>query len=176
MSRSFFYKAALVLALVSLIPLVIFLSRRESPPEKISVRLHQKQTVENFTLNSTGQTRWVLKAPVAVFREKDLIELTSPVLTVFRTPPVTVRAGEALFDRKRGILTLRDVYLETGQLRAFSPGGTYLIDKEIFKSSSGCRVVAGSSTTEGKNCTLLIPEREVIITQQVKTVISGEGK
>ncbi|WP_456342723.1 LPS export ABC transporter periplasmic protein LptC [Thermovibrio sp.] len=176
MSRSFFYKAALILALSSLIPFIIFLSRRENPPEKISVKLHQKQTVENFVLTSSGKSRWILKSPLAVFREKELIELDSPVLTVSGSPPIVVRARKALFDRKRGELELEGVEMETGELSAASPQGVYFVERELFKTDKGCLVKSGSATTTGKECTLKLDKRKVIITQQVKTVITGEGK
>ncbi len=176
MSRNFFYRAALLLSLLSLIPLMVFLSRRETPPEKISVKFHQRQTVENFILNSSGSRRWVLKSPLAVFKEKDLIELKFPVLTLFTSPPVIVKAKRALFNRKENRLELEEVELESGQLFASSPRGTYLIEKELFETSSGCLVKTPSFTTSGKVCTLNLEEGEVIITQQVKTVVTGEGK
>ena len=174
MNRSFFYKVALILVVLSLVPLVIFLSRREGPPKKISVKVHQRQTVENFVLNSTGEEKWVLKSPLAVFKEKNLIELQSPVLKVFRDPPIVIEAERALFNRAKGELRVVKVKLKSGQLFGTSQEGTYFVDRELFTTNSGCLIKVRSSTTTGKNCTLKFKEREVIISQNVRTLIDGE--
>ena len=173
MDRGLFYKVAFLLALASLVPLIIFLSRRESPPEKISVKLHNKQTVENFTLSSTGKERWVLRAPVAVFEDKNRIKLKKPVLTVYTRPPVVIEAEEALFDRSRSELYLKGVHLTSENIEALAPVGTYFMKRELFKGSKGCtfNLKTSKSTTTGKLCRILVDKREVIISKGVKTQV-----
>lgn len=173
MDRSLLYKLAFFLALASLVPLVIFLSRRESPPEKVSVKLHNKQTVENFTLSSAGKEKWVLRAPIAVFEDRDKIKLEKPVLTVSSHPPAVIEAEEALFDRKSSRLYLKGVRLTSRNIKAFSPRGTYLLKRELFKGTDGCSFTlqSSNSTTTGKECEILVKERKVIISQGVKTQV-----
>jgi len=171
MGRGLFYKIAFVLALASFVPLVLFLSRRESPPEKVPVPSHKKQTVENFTLSSTGKERWVLRAPVAIFEDRNRIRLKRPVLTVYTRPPVVIKAEEALFDKGRSELYLKKAHLTSENIEAFSPLGTYYVKRELFTGREGCtfNLKTSKSTTTGGVCRILVDRREVIISKNVKT-------
>jgi len=173
MDRSLFYKVAFLLAVASLVPLVIFLSRRESPPEKISVKVHDKQTVENFTLTSSGERRWLLRAPVAIFEDRERIRLKEPVLEVEAEPPVLIRAKEALFNKAKGVLYLKGVELTSGNLEAGAPSGVYYVKRELFDTKAGCtfRLKDTNSNTTGNHCQIFVKEREVIITNHVRTEV-----
>ena len=175
--RGLFYKVAFLLALFSLVPLVIFLARKESPPEKLSVKVRQKQTVENFSLKSTGKPPvWTLSSPIAVFKDKERIELKEPSLIVYLEPPVKITASKALFDRSKGELYLYQVRLTSKELEASSPYGVYLVDKALFKTSSGCRVLSKGSRTSGKVCSLYLRSKEFVLEGSVRTTISGVAR
>jgi len=176
MDRNFFYKVALLLLAFSLVPLVIFLSRKENPPEKVAVKVHKKQTVENFTLTSLGKRRWILTAPVAVFEGPQLVRLQNPVLRAEGSPPVEIRAKEALLDRSRGVVRLKEVLFKSADLSSCSPEGTYYLQKELFLTEKGCTFYFGESETEGRRCSILPAEGKVIITDSVKTLFRGALK
>ncbi|WP_457678597.1 LPS export ABC transporter periplasmic protein LptC [Thermovibrio sp.] len=176
MFRSFLYKLAVVLAVLSLVPLLIFFSRKESPPEKVKVKLHNRQTVENFTLESTGKEKWLLSSPLALFKGKDVIELKSPVLTLISPKRAVVRANEAVYYRGKGLLKLKGVSLNLENLKAFSVSGTYFLKKELFKGKGGCEVLTENSETTGNLCTLYLKSEEVIISDRIKSVIRSERR
>jgi lipopolysaccharide export system protein LptC len=175
--RRLFYRIAFLLALFSLVPLIVFLARRESPPEKLSVKVRQKQTVENFSLKSTGKSPvWTLNSPLAVFKDKERIELEKPSLTLYLSPPVEITASKALFDREKRELYLHQVHLVSEEVDAYSPSGVYFLNKALFKTDSGCKIISGASRTSGKVCTLYLKSRKFVVEGSVKTTISEVEK
>ncbi|WP_456456116.1 LPS export ABC transporter periplasmic protein LptC [Thermovibrio sp.] len=171
MNRSFFYRLALALLLVSILPFIFFLVRRETPPENLKVKTHKEQTIENFTLNSTGKNRWILKSPKAVFRGNNLVELKKPVFETLNAPKIEITAKEALLNREKGFLFLKSVNLVSNGLKAFSPEGIYFIETGVFKTDKGCELKTETSTTKGRKCIFYLKEGEVIIEGKVKSTI-----
>lgn len=175
--KSRLYKLALFLLIISFIPFLIFISKRETPPEKINVPQHKTQTVENFILKSSGKRRWQLTSPKANFLDKNTIQLKKPVLTVFLRSQVVIEADEAKLDRKKGKVYLKNVKLIGKNFKAFSPEGVYLLKRESFKTNKSCKVTYNSiNTSEGKVCTLDLKYQRAIISGGVKTVVREELK
>ena len=175
--RNKLYKLALLLVLLSFVPFLLFVSKRETPPEKIKVPQHKTQTVENFVLKSAGKNVWELESPSAVLVRKDLIKLTKPVLTVLSKERVVIKASEALFDREKQLVYLKQVSLKGKNFIAFSPEGIYDLKSQTFKTEVGCKAVYNSvNTLEGKKCVLNLKSRVTIISNRVKTVIREDSK
>jgi len=172
-----FYKVSLFLAVISFLPFLVFISRRENPPPKVKVPKHKKQTVEEFTLRSTGKNRWVLRAPKATFPEKDVVILEKPVLTLFRDGNFTIIAEWAKLLKRENKVLLKRAVLEGRNFRGFSPKGIYYFDGEVFKTNSNCTVVYnGVNSMKGKNCTVDVKRQKVIISKGVRTVIKEVRK
>ena len=175
--KSKLYKLALFLLIVSFFPFLIFISKKETPPEKINVPQHKTQTVENFILKSSGKNRWQLKSPQAKFLDKNTVELKRPVLVVFLKSKITIKAEEAKFNKNLGLIHLKSVELIGPDFWAFSPEGIYDLNKEIFKTESKCKVIYNRiNMSEGNACTLDLKYRRAIIYGRVKTVIREELK
>ncbi len=175
--RSKLYRLALFLLIVSFIPFLIFISKKETPPEKINVPQHKTQTVENFILKSSGKNRWQLKSPQAKFLDKNIIELKKTILVVFLKSRITIKAEEATFNRNLGQIRLKSVELIGPNFRASSPEGIYDLNKEIFKTESKCKIIYNKiNISEGNTCTLDLKYRRAIIYGRVKTVIREELK
>jgi hypothetical protein len=172
--RELLYKVALLLALSSFLPLALFLIRRESPPQGISVKLEQKQTVEHFSLESVGgAVGWHLSAPRATFADRWHLELIKPFLVVNLKPTIKVLASRAVFDRRKGELYLYDVTLVSRELKASSPYGTYHLSKALFETDSSCRIISNGSETVGNSCYFFLKEKRFIVKGNVKTTLSG---
>jgi hypothetical protein len=172
--RSKLYRAAVFLAIVSLLPLLIFLSRRESPPSKVEVKVHQKQTIENFVLRASDRYDWELKSPEAQAVDKNTLLLKEPVLTLYLKESIVIRAKEALYDRARREIELLSPQLLTGNYTAFSPKGIYWIEEKLFVSNSPCKFVSRwQEETVGRNCTVNFVKGTVIIKGGVKTTLTG---
>ena len=170
--RSKFYKIAVLLAIISFIPLFIFVSRRENPPDKVNVPRHKTQTVENFRLKASGKEKWELVSPKAQFVDKNIVNLENPVLTVYLKNRVTVKAREARLDRSKGTVYLKDVKLVGTDFEAFSRKGIYYLRREVFKTNSGCKAIYnGVNSSKGRVCTIDLKSRKVIIRGRVKTVV-----
>ena len=172
-----FYKLALILAVVSFLPFLIFVSRREAPPEKVKVPQHKTQTVENFKLKATGENKWELSAPKATFIGKNVIKLILPVLTVYLQNEIIIKSSSAVLYRDRGIVYLDNVTLVGRNFRASSKKGTYNLKRQLFETDEGCRAVYNNvNSLEGEICKIDVREDKVIILKHVKTVIREVSK
>ena len=170
--RSKFYKLSLVLLIISFLPFLIFLLRRENPPAQIEVPHHKTQTIENFELKASGRNRWKLKSPKATFIGKEIIKLKHPVLTIYVNGNMLIYAESAKLDKKRNKLILKKVYITGKNFNAFSKKGIYSLKKQIFETNSGCKAVYNNvNFSEGNACKIYLKSREIIITNGVKTVI-----
>ena len=168
------YRVAVFLALVSLLPLLIFLARRETPPTKVEVKVHQKQTIENFVLRASDRYDWELKSPEAQAVDKNNLLLKEPVLTLYLKEPVVIKAEEAVYNRAKGEISLVKPELLTGNYTASSPEGVYLIKKKLFLSNSPCRFVSRyQGETVGRSCTVNLVSGTVIIRGKVRTTLNG---
>ncbi|ADU97117.1 protein of unknown function DUF1239 [Thermovibrio ammonificans HB-1] len=171
------YRLAVLLAFLSLLPLVLFLSRREEPPLKVKVKVHQRQTIENFTLESTGKRVWTLSAPEAQMVDKDKIYLKEPVLTVYLKEPVKIYADSAVYFRDKGIVDLISPRLVTANYTAYTGRGVYNLKTATFKSLTTCTATApGKGSTVGASCTVKVDKGVVIIKGKVKSVLYGALK
>ena len=175
--RSRLYRLALLFLIISFVPFLIFISRKETPPEKVNIPQHKSQTIENFILKSSGKNRWQLTSPKAKFLDKSIIELEKPVLTVFLKSRITIEADEAKLDRKKGLIYLDNVKLIGSSFKASSPQGIYILKRELFKTNRNCKVTYNIvNTSEGKICTLDLKYQRAIISGGVKTVVREELK
>ena len=175
--RNRLYRLALLFLITSFIPFLIFISRKETPPEKINIPQHKTQTIENFILKSSGKSRWQLTSPKAKFLDKSVIELEKPVLTVFLKSKITIEADKAKLDRKKGLIYLDNVKLVGSNFKALSPQGIYILKRELFKTNKTCGVTYNSiNTSKGKICTLDLKYQRAIISGGVKTVVREELK
>ncbi len=175
--RSKLYKLALFLLIISFIPFLIFLSKREAPPAKVNVPQHKTQTVENFVLKSSGKNRWQLRSPKANFINENLIELVNPVLTIFLKNQIVIKADEAKLNRKEGLVYLKNVTLTGPDFVAFSPEGIYILRKQMFKTDKRCKITYNRiNTSEGNTCILDLKYQRAIISDSVKTVVREDLK
>ena len=175
--RSKFYKLAIFLLVISFFPFLIFISKRETPPEKVNIPQHKTQTVEKFILKSTGKNRWQLVSPKAKFVGKNVIDLDKPVLTLFQKTEITIEAEKARFFRDRGYIYLKQVKLKGANFEAYSPEGVYSLKNQTFKTEKGCKVTYnGINSSEGKVCTLDLKYQRAIISGGIRTTIREELK
>ncbi len=172
MNRSFFYRLALILFLISTLPFVIFLINRETPPANLKIKAHKEQTIEKFSLRSTGENPWILKSSKAIFKANDIIELKEAVFETLTPPKIRIMAREALFNKGKGLLLLKFVHLYSNKTEAFSPEGTFFTEKGIFKTDKGCKLKSETSITTGQRCILFVKDGKVIIEGRVKSTIS----
>lgn len=170
--RNKLYKIAIFLTVISFIPFLIFLSKRESPPEKVNIPRHKTQTIENFILKSEGENRWQLKAPQAFFLNENEIKLITPVLTVFTKNKIVIEAKEALYNKSRGIVYLKGITLKGKDFVLTSPEGKYNLKLQKFVTDAGCKAVYNDvNTLQGENCVVNLRSKTTIISNHVKTVI-----
>jgi hypothetical protein len=170
--KSKFYKLSLILAVVSFVPFLIFISRRENPPPKVKIPQHRKQTVEKFILKSTGKNRWILRAPKATFPEKNVVILEKPVLTIFKNGNFTIVANWAKLFKEKNKVFLKNATLKGKNFTGFSPEGVYYFNREIFKTNSTCKLIYnGVNSIKGRTCTVDVKRQRVIIFKGARTVI-----
>ncbi|TCK06649.1 LPS export ABC transporter periplasmic protein LptC [Phorcysia thermohydrogeniphila] len=172
------YKIAAFLAIVSILPFVIFMARRESPPEKFHVETHKKQLIKNFTLESKGEKRsWVLRAPEAVFEGNKEIILKFPELELLEKERVLIHAESAIYNQETEELFLENVSIESENLSGKTRTGTYSTSKGVFVTHDTCEVTLKNRfTVEGKECILDLKNKRVIIQSKVKSILREEGK
>ena len=170
--RDKLYRLALILAIISFLPFLVFISRREVPIEKVKVPAHKTQTVENFRLKAAGKNKWELSAPEATFVGKNIIKLKTPVLTVYLQNRIVIKSLNAVFYRDKGVVYLDNVTLLGKNFRADSKKGVYNLEKQLFETDKGCRVVYNDiNSLEGEVCKIDVKEDRVIILKHVRTVI-----
>ena len=167
------YKLAAFLAIVSVLPFIIFMARKESPPEKLHVETHKKQLIKDFVLESKGDKKsWILRAPKAVFRGNREIYLEHPELELLNEEKVTIRSELATYNQETGELFLENVSIEGENLSGKAGRGVYNTGKGIFVTNEGCEVTLKSRfTVKGKDCTLDLKNKKVIIQSKVKSVL-----
>jgi hypothetical protein len=171
MARSFLKRLALFLIAVSTLPFILFFARKESPPERIEVKSHRKQTIEDFSLKAEGGKKWELSAPRAIFETKSRVKLLNPVLKI-EEPPLKIFAREALYEKEGEKLFLKEVRIEGEEMELSAPDGVYLLREELFKGERGCTFKGkATGTTVGSRCILLIGEKKIIISDGVRTLI-----
>ena len=170
--RAKLYKIALFLVIISFLPFLIFISRKENPPEKVKIPHHKTQAIENFKLEATGKNRWELVAPEATFAGKEIINLRNPVLTLYLKDKLMIKATKAILYRDKGIVYLENVRLLGKNFEAVSNRGTYNLKEQIFETRSGCRATYNMvNTSEGKVCKIDLKEDRVTILNRVKTIV-----
>jgi len=166
------YKISLILIVITLLPLIFFLSRKEVPNQKIKIPKHKRQTVENFVLKSSGKNRWTLTANRAMFTNQNQVNLTKPILKINLKQPLTIKAERASYFRNRNLINLEKVTLMGKNFYASSPKGIYYLDKKVFKTDSYCKITFNKvNEIEGKGCLLNIEKEEITIFNSVKTTI-----
>ena len=158
--------------MIAIIPFVLFIARRESPPEKIKVESHRQQVIKQFRLESRDKIEWELTSPEAKFKGENTISLKNPLLlvkTASRT--VTIKAPYALFYRKQKRVKLKQVFLETDNLTAQSPCGIYDVNSGTFTTDCGCKIsLRKVNTITGKICILNLNERKITVSNGVKSI------
>ncbi|SMO69156.1 Lipopolysaccharide-assembly, LptC-related [Balnearium lithotrophicum] len=175
--RNKFFQIAVLLIFLSVLPLVVFLSRREAPPEKVKIPKHRKQTIEEFVLKSSGKNRWILRAPTATFLNKNTIKLIKPKLKVFLTEKVEIEADSAEFLRDKNRVILKNVRLKGKNFNAFSPSGTYFLKSGVFLSKSKCNANFNKvNNITGKGCKIEFKREKITIFSSVKTTIKEVKK
>ncbi len=175
--REKLYRLALTMAVISFLPFLVFVSRKEAPPEKIKVPQHKTQTVEKFKLEATGKNKWELIAPKATFVGKNIIKLNNPVLTIYLKNRVIIESSRAILHRDKGIVYLDNVTLFDENFKADSKGGIYDLRRQLFKTDKGCRAVYNNvNSSKGKICKIDVSEDKIVILKHVKTVIREVSK
>jgi len=171
------YKVATLLAVVSILPFIIFVARRELPPEKFHVETHKKQLIKDFVLESRGEKKsWILRAPEAVFEGKETIILKRPKLLLLEEEEVTISAKRATYHQEKGELLLENVRVDGKNIKGKADRGIYRTQEETFLADSRCTVVLkGKFSVEGKSCLLDFKNKRVIIRSEVKSAFR-EGK
>jgi hypothetical protein len=170
--RSKLLKIAIFLGIVSVLPSVVLITRKETPPEKISVKTNREQVIEDFTLRSSSNgKRWNLEAPKAILKENGKIYLSSPVLIIFGKQKTSILAKEALYDEREKKVFLKEVYIHGKNLKGRAKSGIYYVDEETFKTDSFCEFVFNSDKLiKGKGCEIDLKTEKVIILDSVKSV------
>ena len=172
------YKVAAFLAIISVLPFVIFMARRELPPEKFHVETHKKQLIKDFVLESKGEKRsWILRAPEAVFEGNREILLHFPELELLEGEKVLIRAELATYNQDTGELSLEGVSIESKSLSGRTEKGVYSTRKGIFTTNATCKITLKKKfTVEGKGCILDFKSKRVIIQSKVKSILREEKK
>ncbi len=166
---------AVFTAALSFLPFVIFIARREAPPEEIHVETHEKQMIKNFTLNSPEKgNKWLLKSPEAVFERENVLLLKSPKLVLLDRGNATIEAETAIFKQEEGKLFLKNVRVKGKNFFAMAENGVYNTKSEVFKTKRWCRLLLRNKhRIRGKRCTLDLKNRRVIIHSKVRSVVLG---
>ena len=161
---------AVFTAVLSFLPLVVFIARKEAPPEKIQVETHEKQVVKEFTLNSPEKgNRWILKSPEALLEKEGEVLLRSPKVTLLDRDNTLIEAKTALFRQGEGTLLLKEVRVTGKNFRATAEDGVYDTGAGIFRTKRWCSVLLkGKHRIRGKGCVLDLKNRRVIIRKQEK--------
>ncbi|MEO2068575.1 MAG: LPS export ABC transporter periplasmic protein LptC [Desulfurobacteriaceae bacterium] len=168
--RSRLLKVAILLGIVSILPSIVLITRRETPPEKVSVRTNKEQVIVDFTLRSTGDKRWSLRSSKATFIDDKNVFLTCPQLRVLDGQSYTIEAESAIYDERGKKVSLNKVLLYSKNFKGETENGTYYVDKEVFKTTSFCKVVFyPDKVIEGKGCEIDLKNEMVIILSNVKS-------
>jgi len=163
-------KVAIVLAVISILPFVILIARKETPPERIDVETHKEQVIKDFVLQSKGSKQWVLKAPEALFEGEKRIRLENPELTVYDKEKVLLIARSALYDQEKKSVNLKQVVIIGKDFRGKASYGIYYTEREIFITDSTCEITFNSSKKiSGKGCQIDLRNKRVIIQSNVKS-------
>ena len=176
--RKVVYRLATFLAIVSIFPFIIFMARRESPPEKFHVETHKKQLIRDFVLKSKGEKRnWILRAPEAILEGKREIRLKLPELELLEKEKIFIRAESATYNQETGKLILKNVSIKSKNLTGKARTGTYSTSEGVFVTHNTCKVILKNKfTIEGKECILDLRNKRVIIQSKVKSVFREEEK
>ncbi len=166
--RDILFKIAVILALISIAPLIVVISRRENPPKYPKVEVHNKQIVRDFTLKSNG---WVLKAPIAEVK-KECISLKLAKLKVLSNKTVTIMASEACYKKQSNVCNMKNVKLLEDNLTAITPYGIYNGRKNTFRTLKSCLIkFSGNNTIEGNGCIANLKDQRFIILNGVKSTL-----
>ncbi len=163
-------RIAIVFAVISILPFVILITRKETPPERIDVETHKEQVIKDFVLQSKGSKQWILKAPEALFEGEKKIRLENPELTVYGKEKVLLIAKSALYDQEKKSVNLNQVVIIGTDFRGEASYGIYHTEKEIFITDSTCKITFNSSKKiSGKGCQIDLRNKRVIIQSNVKS-------
>ncbi|ADY73805.1 protein of unknown function DUF1239 [Desulfurobacterium thermolithotrophum DSM 11699] len=167
--REKFFKVAVFLAIISILPFIVLIMRKETPPEKLNVETHKKQVIKDFVLKSEGVKKWILRAPKALF-EGEEIHLKKPQLVIYDKDKFFLIADEAVYYQNKKLVHLKQVTLIGKNLRGKAPYGTYYTDKEIFTTKTTCEFTFDNDKrVTGKGCQLELKDKKVIIQSNVKS-------
>ena len=163
-------KVAIALAVISILPFVILITRREAPPEKIDVETHKEQVVKDFVLQSEGRKQWILKSPEALFEGEEKIRLKNPELTIYNGERILLIAKRAVYNQKEKTVNLEEVTITGKEFKGRAPYGVYYTEKENFITDSTCEITFDTTKRiSGKSCQIDLRNKRVIIQSDVKS-------
>ncbi len=172
--KKLFYRIAVLIALVSILPFIVFIARREAPPEKIEVEVHKKQVIKDFVLESKGKKVWKLTAPEATFEGEKCIKLKNPVLRIYNKEIVILKSPAAVYNQKSGKLEVSKVTIVSKGFYAESEKGVYSTSKEVFRTEGSCYIkIKETNQIWGKKCVLDLKKRKFIINSNVRSQLRG---
>ncbi len=172
--KNILYKLALFIAVISILPFVIFIARREAPPEKIEVEIHKKQVIREFVLESKGKRAWKLISPEATFEGEKRIMLKSSTLHIYGQETVVLKSPNAIYDQKSGELKVGKVTIKSKSFYAKSDPGIYLTSTGIFTTEGSCYInIRNNGQIWGKQCILDLRKRKFIIKSNVHSRFRG---
>ena len=163
-------KVAIALAVISILPFIILIARKEAPPERIEVETHKEQVIKDFILQSEGSKQWVLRAPEALFEGEKKIRLENPELTVYDREKVLLIAKKAIYNQEKKSVNLKQVVIIGKDFRGKASHGIYYTEKETFITDATCEITFDSSKRiSGKGCRIDLRNKRVIIRSNVKS-------